>query len=208
MTEADYTIVLDLKTASPAQNVARGHRAGNVIGRAMRSVGFGATLANSLKTSGVVGGAGRFAVGTGVVGALAAISTLGGLAFMRLSGGQSFSNIGSRLNEAILGELDDEARAKHAVRQALEGNKDLMRALGQNPGLLGQIAKVGDKMYEQQRLRERGRSLIEQDPTFQTDTLLDILIKRARDFIVGECVADPNWRAITRQRDADLRGHR
>jgi len=154
----------------------------------------------------------QFASGTagaGIAGSAFAASSLAALTLFRLASGRSFSSTAARLNEVLLGELDEDARAKVRVRSALQDNEILMRALGQTPEMMGDLVQVGDRMYEQARRRERGRSLIEMDDRFQSnDSLLDLLIIRAKNYFRENLGDDPNWVAITRHRDTALRGHR
>lgn len=102
-----------------------------------------------------------------------------GLVTLRLASDKPLEGTGAMLNRIFLGDLDDEARAKMATRQKIQGDADLARIIGQEGGANSQIASVANDLFALAKRRELGRSLLEEE--FPANGLLDMLIVRARD---------------------------
>lgn len=100
-----------------------------------------------------------------------------GLVALRLGTGRPLEGIGAELNKVILGDLDEEARAKNSVRTQLQGDSNIARIMGQENVVNAQITKVSRDLYEFARREEIGKSaLFEAMPV---NNLLDNLILRA-----------------------------
>lgn len=196
----DMVITVALDTTTSAQQVAKGERIAG-IGRRLGGLVRGATLAKS-----VTGLAGDFP-GMGGVGAIsrfsgatmiaAQASLLAGLAYIRLASGRSFANLGANINNALLGVMDDKARAKRRVRQELQANPQLMGMVARHPEMMAEAAEVGEMTYKQYLTEEIGRSKIAEDIRFQSDdSLPDLIIKRLRDGFTEYLGRSEGWQAV------------
>ena len=128
------------------------------------------------KTSGNVSGGIRRALrrGLGAVGVGAAfqagVSTVKGATSSGFGDlvGELLSPLAAQLNETILGDLDDEARATKAARE------QLISSFGQVIGHTNNIPAGAQQLFDQTKQimmeKERGRSLVEQDERFGLNT--------------------------------------
>lgn len=112
-------------------------------------------------------------VGTAGVAAL----LVAGVVTLRLASGQPLEGTGAYLNKLILGDLDDEARAKMTTRRQFESDADLTRIAG-NTGVNSQLVSVAADLQRLNLRDEIAKSAIE--AAFPVDNLLDMLILRAQ----------------------------
>lgn len=103
------------------------------------------------------------------------------VAALRLGTGQSFGNMGAQVNNMLLGDLDDEARAAMDVRNQLSGDADIARIVGKEGKVNAQIRSVAGDLRRLATERQKGLSVFREDTTFQVNNILDQLILRARD---------------------------
>lgn len=142
--------------------------------RTVRATRFGqAGLAR-----GAAGGAGRAAAAGGSIAAIAAAIVVAGVVTFRLLSGEPLEKTGEQINSMLLGDLDDEARAKMATRQQLQGNADLMRFVGRDGVVSAQVASVAEDITKMNMRREVGASKLREE--FPVNNTLDMLIERAK----------------------------
>lgn len=100
-----------------------------------------------------------------------------GVVTLRLGTGKPLEGVGAEINKLLLGDLDEEARAKTAVRSHWSGDPNTARIMGQEGAVNAQISKVSKDLFAFARREEIGKSaLFEAMPV---DNLLDNLILRA-----------------------------
>lgn len=116
------------------------------------------------------------------VAAIAAVSAV------RLITGEPFEKIAEAANRMLLGDLDDEARAKSDVRKQFSADKDLARIVGQEGKVNSQIASVARDIQRFRMQAERGSSLLRE--TFATNGTLDMLVLRGRDALMRAWTAN------------------
>jgi len=149
-------------------------RSGGRMIRAAR--GGGAALAR-----GAAGAGGRAALGN-PIGLIVAGLIVAGVVTLRLVSGKPLEGTGAMLNRMILGDMDDEARAKMAVRQRFQGDSDLTRIVGQEKRTNVQMTSIANDMFKLETQQQKGASLLREE--FPTNNVLDMLILRARDKFV------------------------
>jgi len=138
-----------------------------------------------------VGTAGKAArvmnpVGLGIMAAV----VVGGIA-TRLSTGRSFANLGAGMNKALLGNLDERARADNSVRGQMQSDNDLMRAAGQS-GVTDQMASIFKDMRDLKQKELEGASLINEDAHFQSAGTTELLIDAGADEL-KKLFTDDDW---------------
>ena len=111
------------------------------------------------------------------VGASLTALLVAGLVTLRLGTGRPLEGIGAELNKVILGDLDEEARAKTSVRGQISGDPNLARIMGQENAVNAQITKVSKDLYDFARREEIARTALSE--AMPVDNLLDNLILRA-----------------------------
>lgn len=126
----------------------------------------------------------KSAVTTGV-GAAAAVLVVGSLVALRLASGRSFENMGAKVNQILLGDIDDKARAKIATRRQLASDSDLARIIGTQGAVNSQIASVAQDLNRLNYERERAVSAFREDPRFQDNGIFDQMIERAKSLILS-----------------------
>jgi hypothetical protein len=149
-------------------------RAARGRARMRRAAQAGTGIARTAKTASMFGRAAS--LGNPVSAGLTAL-LVAGLVALRLGTGRPLEGIGAEINKVILGDLDEEARAKTSVRTQLQGDSNIARIMGQENVVNAQITKVSKDLYDVARREEIGRTaLFEAMPV---NNLLDNLILRA-----------------------------
>ncbi len=110
------------------------------------------------------------------VGAIAAILVVAGIVGLRLISGQPLEKTGEQLNKIFLGDMDEEARARMAVRQRLSGDSEIARIVGQEGRVNSQIASIADDLFRLEKKRQDAATLFKNE--FPVNSLLDNLILR------------------------------
>jgi hypothetical protein len=138
-------------------------------------------MARGLVSQGMAAG-GRAAV-TNPIGIAIVVGVVAAMVGLRLASGKPFEGWGEELNEMFLGDLDDEARAKMATRQQLQGNPDVARAIhlwGQDPSkktVLPPAVSERIKLYNRlNKYQQDGETLFRR--ILPANTTLDMLILR------------------------------
>lgn len=117
------------------------------------------------------------------VGLAVTAGVLAVVAATRLVSGRSFENMGQQVKKVLLGDGSAEALAGRDARQHLTSN-DQVALTAHQIGLTADMSKVFNDMKAVAKQDYQGRELFEQDPRFQVDNTLDMLILRFRDGIV------------------------
>lgn len=115
------------------------------------------------------------------VGGLVAAGVIAAAVITRLASGQSFENMGQQVNNILLGDMDDEARASAGARKRLSGDSDIARIVGREGRVNSQIASLHKDLKKLQLRDEIGASLIKSQTGMQNNGLFDMLIIRGRD---------------------------
>lgn len=135
--------------------------------------------------AGIVGGNAARAAVLNPIGLITTGLLVGAAVSLRLLSGQSFEGLGARLNNILLGDLDDEARAKIATRRQLASDSDIARIVGKEDGINSQIFELAHDLNRENLRREKGISRIREDERIEVNSLIDILILRAKDLILN-----------------------
>lgn len=125
-----------------------------------------------------IGRLGARAAGT-PVGLIAAAVIVAGVVTLRLASGQPLEGTGEAVNRMILGDTDDEARAKMATRAQFGGDSDIARIVGQEGKVNSQVRSIAEDIQRINFRDEKGASLLRE--AFPSNNALDMLILRARD---------------------------
>ena len=149
---------------------ARRARSGSRLGSIARR-GVGGLARAGVQRAGLA----AFASPVGLaVGAL----LIAGVTTLRLASGQPLEGTGEMLNRMILGDMDDEARAKLTTRQTFKGDSDIARVVGSDGRVNSQVASIGNDVFELNKRREVGASLLREE--FPVNSILDMLILRGK----------------------------
>jgi len=100
-----------------------------------------------------------------------------GVAAGRIISGKPFEGVGEEVNQLLLGDMDEEARAKMAVRNEMAGDQHLARIRAQSDKGNSQLKAVYDDLYKLRKRDEDGASLMRRE--FPSNNLLDMMILRA-----------------------------
>ena len=196
---------VDVSTPHGRESVSRGlaslvgHR-GGAVERAVRAriaaqLRKLATVRGAARTAARLAGAGRavsvagrVATGARAAAANPLVLLLGALAVGTLAAGRYFTGrpfegIGADLNELLLGDVDDDARATRTVRDRLAGDPSIARFVGERGAIGSQIRRVAADLKAVELERERGLSAIGRE--FPVDGMLDMLLVRAVDAFRG-----------------------
>lgn len=166
--------IVRLRAARKLSRLATVRGAGSTMARAVgmgRAFGAPAMVSRAAKAAAnpVVLGIAALAMTAVVVG--------------RLASGKPFEGMGSELNNLLLGDMDDAARAKMSVRSQFESDPDLMRFIESQGGVTSQIRKVMADLSDIETKRQKGKSMIEQ--AFPVNGMLDFLILRIKEALTG-----------------------
>ena len=114
--------------------------------------------------------------------AIGAVLLVGGVT-ARLATGRSFGNMGANLNKALLGDLDERARADAFVRKGFQSDDMLMRAVGQTPGTADQVHSIFKDLRDMKQKHLEGVSMFMEDAHFDADDPFSMLIDAVADEI-------------------------
>lgn len=115
------------------------------------------------------------------VGAVVAAVAVGVVVAARLASGRTFENMGQEVNNLLLGDLDENARASMQARTSLEGRDDVMQMLARGDRVQGQLRTVFDGLRRVKKKELDGRTLFLSDPDFQVNGKIDQVIERAAE---------------------------
>ena len=94
----------------------------------------------------------------------------------RILADRPFEGIGQELNETLLGDLDDDARAAMNVRSYLGQQPHVMAMLATHAGVATHLNRVKQALHEIDKDRQHGTSVLNQE--FPVNGMLDMLILR------------------------------
>ena len=117
------------------------------------------------------------------VGAVVAGLIIGAVAALRLASGQPFEGMGEQVNRMLLGDLDEDARAKLRTRQQLGADAQLLENVGRKDRIDSQIRTVAAELYRQNLREEIGAKKWRE--VYALNNTLDLLILRARDVFLA-----------------------
>lgn len=100
-----------------------------------------------------------------------------GVAAGRIVSGKPFEGMGEELNAMLLGDMDEEARAKMAVRDEMSGDQHLARIRAQSAQANSQLKTLYDDLYKLRKREEDGATLMRRE--FPVNGMLDMLILSA-----------------------------
>ena len=107
---------------------------------------------------------------------------IGGTVALRLATGQPFEGMGQQLNNMIMGDMDEEARAGMQTRRALSSDPDLARIVGQEGKANAQIYKVFSDLKEFRKRELVGAAKFRTE--FPVNNWLDMLIIQVRNLFM------------------------
>jgi len=165
-------------------NTARSIRRRRAYSRRAKAGAKKVTLARR-GAAGLARGASRLAtraVGGTPVGIAATVLILGALVAVRLATGRPFEGIGESMNRVLLGDLDDQARAKMETRHQLGGDKHIARMSGQSGVIGAQVTELAKDLNKLHLQHEIGSSLLRE--RFPVNNVFDMLILRAKEKIL------------------------
>lgn len=176
-----------------------------------RAVGLARRGAGAL-ARGAAARAGARAAAANPIGLVVTALIVAGTVALRLGTGTPLEGLGERLNSAVLGDMDDEARAKMTVRRRFQSDEALAYIAGEagrnkpNP----QLVRLADDLTKYEQRLEIGASAFRRE--LPVNNLFDMLILRARDAIVGawnagggEAKAEEAMRRIASHTNADTK---
>ena len=141
-----------MRGAGTAVRVAAGGRAAAMAGRA--------AVANP--------------VGLVITGLIAA-----GIVALRLGSGKTFEQMGDEMNNMLLGDLDEAARAKMTVRNRFQGDAILTRIRSQSGKQNVQMNRIAEDLFRVEKQYEDGKALIQRE--LPVNGTFDMLILRAQE---------------------------
>ena len=156
--------------------MARAHAARKVV-RLRRAKAGGRTL-QAARGGSLLGRAAGAARSATPVGALIAAGVVAAAVATRLATGRSFENLGEQVNQILLGDMDDEARASAAASRHITGDRDLARIIGIEGRVNSQIARLHKDMKALHLRDEVGATAIRQNEGMSHNGMLDMLIVR------------------------------
>lgn len=113
------------------------------------------------------------------IGATIAVAAVAAAAAVRLATGRSFENMGQAINNILLGNMDEEARANLQTRKRLGGDSDIARIIGQEGRVNSQILSLHKDLAAMAKRDMVGASLIRSEKDMQVNNTLDMLLLRA-----------------------------
>lgn len=122
--------------------------------------------------------AGRAAVANPVGAVVAALITAGVVA-LRLGSGKTFEQMGDEMNNMLLGDLDEAARAKMTVRNRFQSDAILTRIRSQSGRQNVQMNRIAEDLFRVEKQYEDGKALIQRE--FGVNGTWDMLILRAQE---------------------------
>jgi hypothetical protein len=139
------------------------------------------------------GGGRALTAGGGVVAGLAIAAVVAAVIAREVSG-RSFENMGKNLNSLLLGEVDDDARARMWARDQIIGTPGLAFYVGQQGKVDASIRAIHNDLYKQRLNFEKNRSAIREDKDFQVnDNWADLAVEAVRRI----------WKKVWASKDMD-----
>ena len=127
---------------------------------------------------------------------------------LRLGTGTPLEGLGERLNSAVLGDMDDEARAKMTVRRRFQSDEALAYIAGEagrnkpNP----QLVRLADDLTKYEQRLEIGASAFRRElPVNNLFDMLILAIVGAWNAGGGEAKAEEAMRRIASHTNADTK---
>ena len=154
----------ELKRQQRIRGATRAGRSGLVRG-AVRSVARSAVRM-----------AGR-AVMLNPIGMIVTALLAGGMVLLRLGSGKTFEQMGDEMNNMLIGDLDEQARARMTVRHRFQSDEMLARIRGQSGKHNAQINRIAQDLFRVEKQYEDGKALIERE--FGVNGTWDMIILRA-----------------------------
>lgn len=112
------------------------------------------------------------------VGAIALALIAGGIVALRLGSGKTFEQMGDEMNNMILGDMDEAARAKMSVRHRFQADPLMARIRSQSGKQNMQMNRIAQDLFRVEKQYEDGKALIERE--FGVNNTFDMLILRAQ----------------------------
>ncbi len=109
-------------------------------------------------------------------GLIAAGVIVAGVVALRLASDQPLEGTGEYLNKMILGDMDEESRAKTAVRKHFTDDSELTRIAAKAGGVTAQMSQLQRDLFKLARNREVGATMFRSQ--YPVDNLIDMLILR------------------------------
>lgn len=163
-------ILRKLRLAKQAKKVRRRKRHKKALKRTTRLATRGA--------GGLMRRAGARALGTPIGAAVGAL-LVAGVALLRLASGQPLEGTGEMVNRMVLGDMDDEARARTTTRNQLQGDSEITRIVAKTGSDNAQVQSIGKDLFDMHKRSEIGASLMREE--FPANNIIDMLILRGRD---------------------------
>jgi hypothetical protein len=113
-------------------------------------------------------------VGLVITGLIAA-----GIVALRLGSGKTFEQMGDEMNNMLLGDLDEAARAKMTVRNRFQGDAILTRIRSQSGKQNVQMNRIAEDLFRVEKQYEDGKALIQRE--LPVNGTFDMLILRAQE---------------------------
>lgn len=146
---------------------------------ARRRVSKVARAARTARAGGGLG-AGRFALGAGVLGLAAVAAAI----VWRLQSDRSFKGAGHDIAKALLGDLDERAIAREMVLDRLRSSPELMYHIGRH-GVTPEVRQLGASLEKLYYPQVKGAAMFDEDPYFDVNGSLDMLILRAKEAVIS-----------------------
>lgn len=172
-----------LKRLRRARSVRKTARARKLAAKGAKP-GLGTAAAKGAAQAGAAGAA-RAAVGVlgsvvTLIAILAEAVIQGGRAARRFSGGHSGRLVDATDADTLYGGLDEEIAADLAAVSFVEGNEDLLRIIGKQGKVNGQISDLLNEKRRVALMQLQGADAINRSPDLDApETILDMLIAKA-----------------------------
>lgn len=113
------------------------------------------------------------------IGMILAGVAIAGVAALRLIGGKPLEGTGEQINRMVLGDMDDEARARMTVGQQITSNDMLLQIMGRQGKVNSQIKSIRDDMVALETQQEVGASRLREG--FPVNGIVDMILLRAQE---------------------------
>src|SRR6056300_1650780 len=110
-------------------------------------------------------------------GVIALALIAGGIVALRLGSGKTFEQMGDDMNNMILGDMDEAARAKMSVRHRFQADPLMTRIRSQSGKQNMQMNRIAEDLFRVEKQYEDGKALIERE--IGVNGTWDMLILRA-----------------------------
>lgn len=175
------------KHAAEVSRLAAAVRERQIAGRVLRHAAARRALAGAAgatsraASSGFMGAAAGGATRAALGGAGAVLLGIGALAVIgpHLWQGGSMESLSAELNSLILGEADDDARARGQARDYLTSNRALVAHVGQK-GISPALERIMGDLSDRAKVRERGASEILKAKAFASHGPIEQLLQKLK----------------------------